>query len=163
LNRIAWIVAAAATIAAAAKPPEVGLIDLESYQRLVSGKSGKVVVVNMWATWCEPCREEFPTLVRFHRESAGRRVELMTVSLDMTADIESKVKPFLAEQGATFPSYVKKPGGDNEFINAIDPAWSGALPATFIYDARGNLARSILTPVSLDELNDTVSSLLESD
>ena len=143
--------------------PRVELLDKQGYEHLVAAKTGKVLVVNMWATWCEPCREEFPDLVRFDREMSPRGVELISLSLDLTADIESKVIPFLKEQEATFSAFVKKAGGDDEFINSIDRAWSGALPATFIYDTSGKLNRSILTTTSFEELVEAVEPLLKKD
>ena len=143
--------------------PTVGLIDQSEYTRLVSGKDGKVVVVNMWATWCEPCREEFPELVRFHREMGPLGVEMISLSLDLTSDIDTRVIPFLREHGASFAAYVKKPGGDDAFINSIDRDWSGALPATFIYDTNGKLTRSILTTTSFEELKGFVEPLLKKD
>lgn len=104
-------------------------------KRTVRNLKARAVMVNVWATWCTPCREEFPDLIRVYREFRGQGLRLVLVSADFEEQIP-QVKRFLVEQGVDFPSYVKA-GKDMEFIDGIDPAWSGVLPATWIYDASG--------------------------
>jgi thiol-disulfide isomerase/thioredoxin len=94
-----------------------------------------VVLVNVWATWCLPCREEFPDLMKLRRSFLGRGLRLVLVSGDFDSDRASVVR-FLAAQGVDFPSFMKD-GGDMEFIDGLDARWSGALPATFLYDRAG--------------------------
>jgi len=101
---------------------------------IIERSAADVVLVNVWATWCLPCREEFPDIVRLRRAYEGRGLEVVFVSGDLEADI-SQVQGFLAEQGVDFPSYLKV-GKDMEFIDTFYPEWSGLLPATFIYDAQ---------------------------
>ena len=98
------------------------------------------VLVNVWATWCVPCREEFPDLLRAARELAPGGVRLILVSVDFPGS-ESEVRQFLSEQGVDFPTYLRK-GKDEVFIDAMSPKWSGAIPATFVYDNNGVLAHS---------------------
>jgi len=100
---------------------------------IIGESDAEVVLVNIWATWCMPCREEFPGIVRLYRAYQARGLEVVFVSGDLEADI-SQVQEFLAEQGVDFPSYLKV-GKDMEFIDTFYPEWSGLLPATFIYDA----------------------------
>ena len=157
------ILAAAALLAAAAQPPAVAPIDIDSYARVLEDAKARVLVVNMWATWCGPCRSEFPELVRFHREFEPRGVEFITISMDTHSDLEAKVIPFLREQKAAFASYIKSPGDDDAFINAIDPAWSGGLPATFIYDTTGRLVQAIHGRTSYEGLTAIVEPLIGKD
>jgi thiol-disulfide isomerase/thioredoxin len=105
--------------------------------KAVDDARGDVVLVNVWATWCDPCRHEFPALLRVRRELATRRFKLILVSADF-ADQLPQVRRFLAQQGVSFPTYLKAQS-DMEFINALNPRWSGALPATFLYDPAGKL------------------------
>lgn len=99
----------------------------------------RVTLVNVWATWCAPCREEFPEIVRLERAWRDRGARVMFVSADFDDQLPA-VRAFLSKQGVTEPSWIKT-GDDMAFINAMDPRWSGALPATFIYDSRGELVR----------------------
>lgn len=118
----------------------------------------RVTVVNLWATWCTPCREEFPDLLRFHDAFKERGVSLVLVSGDFSSDTAA-AREFLASQGVTFRTYLKS-GKDDEFINAFDPAWSGALPATFVYDDRGERVHSFLGTVTYESLEKQIAPLL---
>lgn len=97
----------------------------------------EAVLVNVWATWCTPCREEMPDLVRIHREWKDRGFRLVLVSGDFEED-EEAARKFLAALGVDFPTFLKNEP-DMAFIDALDARWSGALPATFLYDGKGNL------------------------
>lgn len=158
------IAAASLAVAASATQPalvrRVDSIDARGYTRLIDSLKGKAVVVNMWATWCGPCRDEFPELVRFDREMAQRGVAFVSISMDMESARDTQVVPFLVKQHASFRTYIKAPRGDEEFINAIDPDWTGALPATFIYDTSGHLVKSIIGPTTRAALKRAVAPLL---
>jgi thiol-disulfide isomerase/thioredoxin len=97
------------------------------------------VLVNVWATWCLPCREELPELLRLRREYASRGLRLILVSGDFPSE-RSQVERFLEELGIDFATYLKD-GSDMEFINTLHASWSGALPATFLFDAGGTLRK----------------------
>jgi len=105
--------------------------------RVVHDSGAKAVVVNMWATWCGPCREEFPGLVRVAQQYSGQGLKTILVSADDTNDIAA-VKKFLADEGVDFPAYIKAEK-DQAFIDGLDKRWTGALPATFIFDGSGKL------------------------
>ncbi len=98
------------------------------------------LLVNFWATWCVPCREEFPDLVRLDNEFRPRGLDFFTVSLDEPAEIRTTVPQFLREMRATaIPAYLLNAAEPADAITAVDPSWGGGLPATFLYDARGQL------------------------
>ena len=109
----------------------------EGILQAVRDLDANVVLLNVWATWCRPCREEFPDILRLQREYQDEGLKVILVSGDFDTEIR-EVIAFLAGQGVDFPSYIKA-GSDMDFINAINPEWSGALPATFIYDADGTM------------------------
>jgi len=112
-------------------------------QRAVHDSGAKAVLVNVWATWCAPCREEFPGLVRVARQYQAQGLKVMLVSADDDSDV-APVKKFLAAAGVDFPAYIKAQK-DQAFIDTLnqqsplDKQWDGALPATFIYDGSGKL------------------------
>ena len=106
-------------------------------QRTIREPGAKAVLVNVWATWCGPCREEFPGLVRVAQKYNGQGLKTILVSADDTGDVAA-VKKFLAEEGVDFPTYLKAEK-DQAFIDGLDKQWTGALPATFIYDGSGKL------------------------
>jgi thiol-disulfide isomerase/thioredoxin len=108
----------------------------EQLQAAIRAPGAKVVLVNVWATWCVPCRQEFPDLMRIEREYRDRGLRLMLVSADGDDGVPA-ARAFLHEQGVGFLTYLKQ-GSDMPFINALDSRWSGALPASFLYDSVGN-------------------------
>ena len=103
----------------------------------VTATRGGRTLLNVWATWCEPCREEFPALLSVARARAADQVRLVLVSADFPDQLPA-VRKFLTEHGVTDTSYLKN-GDDMSFINSLSPKWTGALPATFVYDAGGHL------------------------
>jgi len=102
---------------------------------VVRAPGARVVLLNVWATWCAPCREEFPDMLRIGRELGPRGVRLVLVSGDIDTELPA-VKRFLDAHGVRFMTYLKQ-GDDMSFINGIDPRWTGALPATLLYDGAG--------------------------
>lgn len=117
--------------------PPVEPIDEAGFQQLVQQRNGKILFLNVWATWCLPCREEFPDIVKLAEEYRDSEVEIVGISADYPDEIDSKILPFLQEQQAGFKNFVRNFADDETFINAINPKWSGALPITVIYDREG--------------------------
>jgi len=106
-----------------------------------SAKAGRVLLVNFWATWCVPCREEFPDLVKIREHYPAEHLDLVLVSLDDLSEIEKDVPQFLTQMKAGgMPSYLLNANDPDAAINLFDPEWRGELPATFVYDLAGGLA-----------------------
>ncbi len=103
---------------------------------LASHQGEKAVLVNVWATWCVPCVEEFPYLVEL-RDKYKDQLEIVFISTDFPEDMP-RVNDFLKTMGVDWQTYVKE-GKDEPFILAIHPDWTGAMPATAVYDKNGNL------------------------
>jgi len=122
---------------AVSAPDSVSPADAPAVLAAVRAPGAKAVVLNVWATWCEPCREEFPDLVRLGHEYESKGVRLVLVSGDFDSQ-KPAVTKFLADQGVDFATYIKS-GDDMQFINGLNPKWTGALPATFVYDGHGRL------------------------
>jgi thiol-disulfide isomerase/thioredoxin len=143
------------TAAPPAAPPRVSEINETELKSLLGAGAGRErpLLVNFWATWCAPCREEFPDLVKIRGQYAEDRLDFVLVSLDDPADIGKAVPEFLAEARATaLPSYLLHAADDGAAINLVDPTWSGELPATFLYDRSGALVFKHKGRVKLPEL-----------
>src|SRR6202007_880637 len=110
--------------AVATEPSRIaGEIDADGLRQRISRERGHVVLVNFWATWCVPCREEFPELSRLQRNLGIRGLQVLGVSTDVAKETPG-VERFLDEQRPSFPNYRKKSGGDDQnFIEAVDPSW----------------------------------------
>jgi thiol-disulfide isomerase/thioredoxin len=147
-----------AAVCAHAAPP-LAAVDEAGYRRLIVQAKGRVVLVDFWATWCDPCRAEMPELVRLAARYQARGLQLATVSCD-EPEQEAGAVAFLDKNGAPAPHYVKRAASDDKFIDAIDPKWSGALPALFLYDRQGRLVRSFIGETEMAALEAAVKRLL---
>jgi thiol-disulfide isomerase/thioredoxin len=125
-----------------ASRPKVTEIDEVALKSLLGAGAGRArpLLVNFWATWCVPCREEFPDLIKIRAQYDAAKLDFILISLDDPSDIETAVPEFLSEQRATrLPAYLLHASDDSDAINFVDKDWSGELPATFLYDCAGNV------------------------
>lgn len=106
---------------------------IESYE----GK--KAVLVNVWATWCVPCVEEFPEIVELQHKYE-ELLQVVFISADFP-DSRDRALEFLKKQEVNWTTYFKR-GSDQEFIEAISGDWSGALPFTKIIKKNGEVVDS---------------------
>jgi len=112
--------------------PEVKILNVGDLSELINSEQEHPLLINVWATWCVPCREEFPDLVKIS-ESYSNKVRVVGISVDDSEVLDSKVIPFLKNQKAKFENYLLKVTEPEDFINLLNKKWSGAIPATFIY------------------------------
>jgi thiol-disulfide isomerase/thioredoxin len=123
------------------------LQDLNSTSKLdslIQQYRGKVLIINFWATWCEPCVYEFPSLVKFYRNYEDKNLALIFISLDQPDDAETDVIPFLRKNGVDFITYINRIKKQEDLINTIDTTWDGAIPATYIYNRDGVITSSFI-------------------
>jgi thiol-disulfide isomerase/thioredoxin len=160
--------AARGTPAAAPAAPAVVDGDAAAVLAAVKAPGARAVLVNMWATWCDACRDELPALERFYRENRGRGLRLVMVSVDdaeQRAEVAQVIAGFSPPPAAgtrddgMLRAFIKK-GDDTAFIDAIDRRWTGALPATFLFDDRGVERKFWPQPVTRDDLASKVDPLL---
>jgi thiol-disulfide isomerase/thioredoxin len=116
---------------------QIPVVDDVWLKNKINNRDGKILFVNFWATWCEPCVEEFPDLVKIYNENKNSNFEFLSVSVNLPSEIDGKVKPFLKMQSADFPVVVIEEKRSEEIINLINPKWDGTVPATIIYDENG--------------------------
>lgn len=144
------------TGAAAAR--EIRQIDLEGLKTLLkrNTKDGRPLLVNFWATWCDPCREEFPDLVKINDDYGDRKLSFVAVSLDDVADLQSVVPKFLDEMKATMPVVLLNVNDPEPAIKLVDAAWDGQLPATFLYDKDGQVVFRHFGRINAKDLRDAI-------
>ena len=93
-------------------------------------------IINFWATWCKPCIEELPYFESLHQKYQDEKVRVVLVSLDFPRHLESKLLPFLEKHQLASTVLVLLDGSYNDWIDKISPKWSGAIPATLIYQGK---------------------------
>jgi thiol-disulfide isomerase/thioredoxin len=145
---------------AAAEPPPVSApaAELPAILAAIKAPGARAVLVNVWATWCEPCRAELPELIRFYRAHKASGLRLVMVSADGEGD-RPVVEKVLREAGFDGPAFIKR-GEDDPFINALEPRWSGALPATVLFDGAGARRQFWPGPVGESALEKPIAALL---
>ncbi|HST51664.1 MAG TPA: redoxin family protein [Pyrinomonadaceae bacterium] len=150
------------TGATAQSPKITEIKEAELKSLLAAGDSrARPLLVNFWATWCVPCREEFPDLVKIRSQYATDQLDFVIVSLDDASDISKAVPEFLGEVHATaLPSYLLHADDEDAAIKLVDPAWSGELPATFLYDRAGRVVFKHTGAIKPDELRAAIEQAL---
>ena len=124
--------------------------------------NNKPLLVNFWATWCDPCREEFPDLVKIDKRYRAQGLDFTAVSIDDLSEIKTTVPQFLREMQVTVPTYLLNVSDPELAMSKVDPQWSGALPATFLYDAQGQIVYKRLGRIKVAELIAAIEKLLRS-
>jgi thiol-disulfide isomerase/thioredoxin len=140
--------------------PAVVAVDAAGLQALLKRDDAKPLLVNYWATWCDPCRDEFPDLVILDADYRSKGLDFIAVTLDDLADIKTGVPKFLREMHAQMPVYLLNLSDPEPAINMVDPNWGGALPATFLYNAKGEVVYKSLGRIKVDELRAAIDKVM---
>ena len=150
----------AAGLAAAPSPPVLGELDAAGFRETIAREKGHVVLVNFWATWCVPCREEFPDLSKMQERHRAAGLRIVGVSTDFASQ-KAAVEKFLQAMRPAFPNYRKKSGGDDQdFIDAVERTWGGELPFSILYDRSGKKVKSFSGKVPIAAAEKEIRKLL---
>ncbi|MBO9586411.1 MAG: redoxin domain-containing protein [Flavobacterium sp.] len=98
-------------------------------ERIKNGKDS-TYVVNFWATWCAPCIKELPHFEKLGAEHKSKKLAVLLVSLDFKSKLASNVVPFVKRKNLKNEVFLLNESSPQEFIDRIDPSWSGSIPAT---------------------------------
>ncbi len=111
---------------------QISKLPIATLQHRVEQASDTIFVVNFWATWCQPCVKEIPEFNKIPASYAGKPVKVIMANLDFPNQIESRVIPFLKSNLVVHEVVAAVTPRGGEWIEKLDPAWSGAIPATII-------------------------------
>jgi thiol-disulfide isomerase/thioredoxin len=111
----------------------IPVYDFKGISALFNQENDTTYVINFWATWCVPCVAELPYFEQLLITYAHEKVRIILVSLDFRNKVEQSLIPFLKKKNLIADVCLLDDKDANYWINAIDPSWSGALPATIIY------------------------------
>lgn len=117
---------------AMASAQEVKVLSFSEVYKLLHVRSDTVYVINFWATWCKPCVQELPHLEKLQKE-LGPKVRVILVSIDFKSQLESRLIPFIKEQNIQSEVILLDAPNANQWIDKVDPSWSGTIPATVIH------------------------------
>ncbi|GAC1465139.1 MAG: TlpA disulfide reductase family protein [Desulfuromonadaceae bacterium] len=131
--------------------PDISVISLVNGSTLkLSDLKGKVVLLNFWATWCPPCREEIPSMMKLNSFMSGKPFQMVAVSIDEGG--KPAIDSFFKETGFSLPTYLDESGGSAKFYGIT------GVPESFIIDKQGVLVKKIIGGFAWDS-PETVSFL----
>src|SRR6266478_4683132 len=150
--------------AGAAGASDIHEINLDGLKKILQRdpKDPRPLLINFWATWCDPCREEFPDLVKVDSDYRSKGLNFVAVSLDDITDIKTAVPKFLNEMKATMPVVLLNVNDPEPAIKAVDEKWDGELPATFLYDKDGKVIFRHFGKIKPDELRAALDKVVGS-
>ncbi len=143
-------------------PDRAGLMPISSdeLRAVLDRERGRVVILNLWATWCVPCLKEIPDLMRVEDSFADDGVTLVAVGMDDPADFD-RVDGFRREHFPEFSSYLRSTPDMDSIVSVVDPVWNELLPTTYLIHADGSVAKRIQGKKSYDDFVDEIDALLE--
>ncbi|HMU42531.1 MAG TPA: TlpA disulfide reductase family protein [Ignavibacteriaceae bacterium] len=140
-------------------PYNVPELDSAKLSQLISIRYGRALFINVWATWCEPCIQEFPELVKTFNEYKTRNIDFVSLSVDQPED-DSIVVSTIKKFKAGFNVFIAAEKQSEKIINLLNSKWSGEVPATFIYDGNGKQEKIILGRRNFDFFKNSIDSVL---
>ena len=120
------------------QPVALELTGVDQLKALRKNGSGKLILLNFWATWCDPCVEEFPDLEKMVRMYAKRDLRIVTISVN-NPDEKQMVQKFLDEQHAINTNLLWSTGDTADAVKAFGAGWNGAVPFTALIGMNGEL------------------------
>jgi thiol-disulfide isomerase/thioredoxin len=130
--------------------PDVTVNSLKNVPLKLSDLKGKVVLLNFWATWCPPCREEIPSMMKLNSAMAGKPFQMVAVSIDEGG--VPAIEAFFKESGFSLPVYTDTDG------KAARTYGVTGVPETFVIDKNGILVKKVIGPLAWDSA-DAISFL----
>jgi peroxiredoxin len=133
--------------------PDFALKDLNGRTYRLTDLKGRVVLLNFFATWCGPCRQEIPDFVQLHKRLNGKGLEVIGVSLDMEAG--AVLGPFINRYGITYPIVL----GTREVV--VDYGGIRGIPTTFVIDDKGEISDYFVGLQPRHVIEESVTKLLK--
>jgi peroxiredoxin len=118
--------------------PDFTLPDLNGIEHALSAYKGKIVFLNIWATWCQPCKDEMPSMEKLYQRFKDKDFIMLAVSIDK--DGKKSVEPFMKEYNLTFPALLDQEGITSKLYKTT------GVPETFIIDKNGIIIHKVIGP-----------------
>lgn len=148
--------------AATTETASTRLLKAQDLRALIEAQRGKVVVLNLWATWCTPCLREIPTLLRVTQELTPRGLVLIGVAMDEPQSLNTLVEPFRRRFFPRFPTWLRDEPDMDTIASVVDQAWNEILPTTYVIGRAGKVVTKIQGARSESQFRATFEAALKS-
>ena len=149
MQPVVWLLAAVTLVLAPASlasdshdPATLMPMDRDTLRGELSASEGRVVLVNLWATWCTPCLREIPDLLALEAELPASDFRLLAISMD-DAYSEGWVTEFKAKHFPTLVSFINAELDMDTLVSVIDPVWNETLPTSYIFNRDGEVVKKV--------------------
>ncbi|MBD3583830.1 TlpA disulfide reductase family protein [Flavobacterium selenitireducens] len=139
----------------------VNSYDFKSFAPYLNRTDDTVYVVNFWATWCAPCIVELPHFEKLGQAYKDKKVKVLLVSLDSKKNVEKSLIPFIRKKKLQSQYVLLSDPDMNGWIPKVDPDWSGALPATVIYNGSTGQRKFYEQSFTYGQLESEVKSFIQ--
>ncbi|TVQ88046.1 MAG: TlpA family protein disulfide reductase [Bacteroidetes bacterium] len=113
---------------------QLTVINFDEFEPWLYKETDSIYIINFWATWCAPCVKEIPYFEKLYENYNDQKVKVLFVSLDFPAQIESRVIPFIQRMNMQAQVILLDDTRANRWIPRVDENWTGAIPATLVYN-----------------------------
>ena len=138
----------------------IWVIDKDQFSDMVSNRNGRILFVNVWATWCIPCIEEFPDLIKLRNTFSNKPVDFVSLNVNLLSEKDSLVVPFLEKNNSNLDIYMANEDDVDVLLDVMDKNWSGAVPVTYIFNREGKRKVSIVGKRNYEFFKVSIDSLL---
>ncbi len=135
----------------------IEVFDFKNFQPFLHKNNDSIYIVNFWATWCKPCIKELPGIEKIQQDYSHKKVKVILTSLDFPDKIKSQLIPFIKKMNFQSQVLVLDEPDANAWIPKVDTAWSGAIPATLIYNNQKRIFYN--KPLTYEELKKEIEQL----
>jgi len=138
----------------------IEVYNFKQFKPLLHAQNDTTYVINFWATWCVPCIKELPDFEKLHAKYKHEKFKMILVSLDFRKSLESRLIPYVEKNDLQAEVIMLHEPDANAWIPQVDNSWTGAIPATVIYNSAQNFRKFHEGSYTYDELNEIVKPLL---
>ena len=142
------------------KSESIPVVNFQQFEPYLHYNNDTVYLVNFWATWCLPCREELPAIEKVGQKYQDKKFRILLVSLDIPNQLNSRLIPFVKSHNIKSDVILLDDPHQNNWIDKVDPGWSGEIPFTVIYGS--TFRNTYAQQFSFNELDSIINLKLNS-
>lgn len=147
---------------APAVEPGTRLMDAAGLRAVLAEQRGKVVLVNLWASWCVPCLREIPDLQRLEADLGRRGFALVTIAMDEPGE-RARVETFRAKHFPQLATWLRSTVEMDAIASVVDPAWNEILPTSYLLDRDGKAMRRVQGRKNYDQFRALIEVALSAE